>query len=286
LEQLIAESTGKQGKGLIPVDGEPLATADLYGSDRVFVSLRLDGENIHEELLATLAAKGHPVIRIDVDTPYRVARLFFLWEIATAVAGAVLGINPFDQPDVEAAKIKTRALMDAGGAEQYEKPLVSSGGISLYADAANAKALAGSATLEACLKAHFARLKKGEYAALLAFIERNGANAAELDATRAVIRDKTGAAACMGFGPRFLHSTGQAYKGGPNTGAFLQITGDHARDITVPGRGYSFGAVIDAQAAGDLAVLAERGRRAIRIHLHDVPEGLRTLRHAVETALR
>jgi transaldolase / glucose-6-phosphate isomerase len=286
MEQLIAESTGKKGKGLIPVDGEPLGKSNSYGSDRVFVSLRLDGENIHEELLATLAAKGHPVIRIEVDTPCRVARLFFLWEIATAVAGAVLGINPFDQPDVEAAKVKTRDLMDAGGAKQSEKPLVSSGGVSLYADAANAKAFAGATTLEACLKAHFAPLKKGDYAALLAFIERNGANAAELDAIRTVIRDKTGAAACLGFGPRFLHSTGQAYKGGPNTGIFLQITGDHARDIAVPGRGYSFGTVIDAQAAGDLAVLAERGRRVMRVHLHDVPEGLRRLRRAVETALR
>jgi transaldolase/glucose-6-phosphate isomerase len=286
MEQLIAESTGKKGKGLIPVDGEPLGAPDAYGSDRVFVSLRLDGEDAHERLLAALAAKGHPVIRIQVDTPCRLTRLFFLWEIATAVAGAVLGINPFDQPDVEAAKVKTRQLMEAGGAKQSEKPLVSSDGVSLYADAANATALAGAGTLEACLKAHFARLRKGDYAALLAFIQRNAANTAELDAIRAVIRDKTGAAACLGFGPRFLHSTGQAYKGGPDTGVFLQITCDHARDIAVPGRGYSFGAVIDAQAAGDLAVLAERGRRAIRVHLHDVPEGLRTLRRAVETALR
>jgi len=286
LEQLIAESTGKKGKGLIPVDGEPLGAAGSYGSDRVFVSLRLGEEDAHDGLLAALAAKGHPVIRIEIGEPYRLARLFFLWEIATAVAGAVLGINPFDQPDVEAAKIKTRALMDAGGAKQTEKPLVSSGGVSLYAGAADAKALMGATTLEACLKTHFARVKPGDYVALLAFIERNASNTAELDAIRAVIRDKTGAAACLGFGPRFLHSTGQAYKGGPNTGVFLQITGDYAHDIAVPGKGYSFGAVIDAQAAGDLAVLAERGRRALRVHLHDVPEGLRALRRAVETAFR
>ena len=286
LEQLLAESTGKKGKGLIPVDGEPLGTADSYGSDRVFVSLRQDGEDGPDGLLAALAAKGHPVIRIDVDEPYRLARLFFLWEVATAAAGAVLAINPFDQPDVEAAKVKTRALMEAGGVKKGELPLVSSGGVSLYADAANAKALGGATTLEACLKAHFARLKKGDYAALLAFIERNTANTAELDAIRAVIRDRTAAAACLGFGPRFLHSTGQAYKGGPNTGAFLQITCDHAHDIAVPGRGYSFGAVIDAQAAGDFAVLADRGRRAVRVHLHNVSEGLRVLRRAIETGLR
>jgi transaldolase/glucose-6-phosphate isomerase len=286
LEQLIAESTGKKGKGLIPVDGEPLGAAGSYGSDRVFVSLRQGGEDGHDALLSALAAKGHPVIRIEVDSPSRLAQLFFLCEIATAVAGAVLGINPFDQPDVEAAKIKTRALMEAGGAKKGEQPLVSSGGVSLYADAANAKAVGGAATLEACLKTHFARVKKGDYAALLAFIERNAANTAELDAIRAAIRDKTGAAVCLGFGPRFLHSTGQAYKGGPDTGVFLQITCDHAHDIAVPGRGYSFGAVIDAQAAGDLAVLTERGRRAVRVHLHNVPEGLRALRLAVETALR
>ncbi|MDE1937497.1 MAG: bifunctional transaldolase/phosoglucose isomerase [Alphaproteobacteria bacterium] len=285
MEQLIAESTGKQGKGLIPIDGEPIGKPDNYGADRVFVVLRLKGEDGRDSLLSALAAKGHPVIRIDVDEPYRLARLFFLWEIATATAGAILGINPFDQPDVEAAKVKARALMEAGGAKQGEKPIVSSGGVSLYADVANAKALVGANTLEACLKAHFSRVKKGDYAALLAFIERNTENAKELDAIRAMIRDVTGAAACLGFGPRFLHSTGQDYKGGPDTGVFLQITCDHAHDIAVPGRGYSFGEVIDAQAAGDLAVLAERGRRVIRIHLSSVTAGLRVLRRAVETAL-
>ena len=285
LEQLIAESTGKKGTGLIPIDGEPLGASINYGSDRVFVSLQFGGDGDHDALLTALTAMGHPVIRIEIDEPYRLARLFFLWEMATAVAGATLKINPFDQPDVEAAKIKTRALMEAGGTKQSEKPLVESDGVSVYADASDASALAGATTLEACLKAHFARAKPGDYVALLAFIERNAANAAEIDAMRAAIRDKTGAAACLGFGPRFLHSTGQAYKGGPNSGVFLQITGDHAHDIVVPGKGYSFGAVIDAQAAGDLAVLAERGRRALRVHLHDVADGLRTLRRAVETAL-
>ena len=285
LEQLIAESTGKRGKGLIPVDGEPLGDAGKYGSDRVFVSLRLKGEDGNDELLSALAAKGHPVIRIEADEAASLPRLFYLMEIATATAGAILGINPFDQPDVEAAKVKARALMDAGGAKQTEKPIFSGGGISLYADAENAKALAGAATLEACLKAHFARVKKGDYTALLAFVERSTQNTAELDAMRAAIRNATCAASCLGFGPRFLHSTGQDYKGGPNTGVFVQITCDHAHDIAVPGRGYSFGAVEDAQAAGDLAVLAERGRRVVRVHLHDVAEGLRALRRAVETAL-
>ena len=292
MEQLVAESTGKRGKGLIPVDGEPLGTADTYGADRVFVALRLKGEDGHDTLLSALTAKGHPVIRIDVDEKYNLAQLFYIWEIATAVTGAILGINPFDQPDVEAAKIKTRALMDKGGAKGGEKPMVSSGGVSLFAGGANAEALSdagslsGTSTLEATLRAHFARIKPGDYTALLAFIERDKTNAAELDAIRAAIRNATKAASCLGFGPRFLHSTGQAYKGGPDTGVFLQITCEHARDIAVPGRGYSFGAVEDAQAAGDLAVLEERGRRALRVHLQNVPDGLRALRRAVEAALR
>ncbi len=282
LEQLVAESTGKHGKALIPVDGEPVAAANKYGNDRVFVVLSLKGEDAQGSLVSSLS---QPVIRIEVDEPIQLARLFYLWEIATAAAGAVIGINPFDQPDVEAAKIKTRALMDAGGAKETEKPLFAQGGISLYADAANAKALKGANTLEGCLKAHFGRVKKGDYVALLAFIERNVEHAKELDAMRAAIRDATGAAACQGFGPRFLHSTGQAYKGGPDTGVFLQITCKHAHDIAVPGKGYSFGAVEDAQAAGDLAVLAERGRRTVRIHFDDVKQGLPALRRAVETAL-
>ena len=286
MEQLIAESTGKHGKGLIPVDGEPLGEVEKYGADRVFVVLRLKGEDGPEKLLAQLLAKGHPVIHIDIEENYNLAQLFYIWEIATAVAGAVLGINPFDQPDVEAAKIKTRALMDQGGAKGGDKPLVSSGAAALYASGANAKALEGAKTLEEALKAHFARVKPGDYTALLAFIERNAANTVELDAMRSAIRNATKAASCLGFGPRFLHSTGQAYKGGPDTGVFLQITCDHPHDIAVPGRGYGFGAVEDAQAAGDLAVLEERGRRTVRVHLRNMADGLRTLRGAIETALR
>ena len=285
LEQLIAESTGKHGKGLIPVDGEPIGSASQYGKDRVFVSLCKKGENANGALLTALSPMGHPVIRIEIDEPYQVARLFYVWEIATAVAGSVIGINPFDQPDVEAAKVKARALMEAGGAKQTEKPVFSGKGIAVYADAANAKALGGAEALDECLKAHFSRVKPGDYVALLAFIERDAENAEQLNAMRATIRDSMGAAACLGFGPRFLHSTGQAYKGGPDTGVFLQITCSHGRDIAVPGKSYSFGAVEDAQAAGDLAVLAERGRRVLRIHLDKVGDGLRTLRSALETAL-
>lgn len=286
LEQLVAESTGKHGKGIIPVDGEPVGAVTSYGKDRVFVAFRIKGEDAHDALLGALKAAGQPVIEIEVDGPYQLARLFYVFEIATAVAGSLLGINPFDQPDVEAAKIKTKALMEAGGAKDSDKPVFARHGISVYADAANAKAMAGAETLEDCLAAHFKRVGAGDYIALLGFIERSAAHAAELDAMRAALRDKTGAAVCLGFGPRFLHSTGQAYKGGPASGVFLQVTAKHAHDVAVPGRGYSFGAVIDAQGAGDLAVLTERGRRAIRVHLDDVDGGLVALRKAVEAALK
>jgi transaldolase/glucose-6-phosphate isomerase len=286
LEQLIAESTGKHGLGLIPVDGEPIGAAKSYGNDRVFVTLKLKGEDANSSLLGALAPLGHPVIQIEVNEPYQLGRLFYVFEMATAVAGAAIRINPFDQPDVEAAKVKARALMDAGGAKETKKPVLSGGGVSVYADDANAKALGGAKSLEDALKAYFKQVKPGDYVALLAFIERNAAHAAELDAMRTAIRDATGAAACLGFGPRFLHSTGQAYKGGPATGVFLQITSKHARDIAVPGKDYSFGAVVDAQAAGDLGVLVERGRRAVRIHLDNVDAGLASLRRAVEAALK
>jgi transaldolase / glucose-6-phosphate isomerase len=285
LEQLIAESTGKHGKGLIPVDGEPIGASAKYGTDRVFVALRLKGEEARDNLLTALAGMGHPTIQIEIAEPYQVTRLFYVWEIATAVAGAILGINPFDQPDVEAAKVKARTLMEAGGATQSVKPLVSGDGVSLYADTANAKTL-GTGALEELLKAHFGRIKDGDYVALLAFVERNAQHSEELDAMRTAIRDAKGAASCLGFGPRFLHSTGQAYKGGPDTGVFLQITCNHKRDIAVPGKGYTFGAVEDAQAAGDLAVLAERGRRVVRVHLDDVNSGLTSLRRTVEAALK
>ncbi len=278
-EQLIAESTGKHGKGIIPVDGEPVGAAASYGKDRVFVVLKLKGETAKSPVDA-------PVIEIEVDEPAQLARLFYVFEIATAVAGAALAINPFDQPDVEAAKIKARALMEAGGAKDTDKPVFQGGGVAVYADAANAKALAGAKSLEDVLKAYFKRVAKGDYIALVGFIERNAAHAAEFDAMRAVLRDATGAAVCLGFGPRFLHSTGQAYKGGPATGVFVQVTAKPVHDVTVPGRGYTFGAVIAAQAAGDLGVLVERGRRAIRIHLDNVDQGLASLRRAVEAAVK
>jgi transaldolase/glucose-6-phosphate isomerase len=285
-EQLIAESTGKHGLGIIPVDGEPAGSAASYGDDRVFVVLKLKGEDARDNLVGALKPLGHPVIEIEVDEPMQLARLFYVFEIATAVAGAAIRINPFDQPDVEAAKVKARALMDAGGAKDSDKPVYQGGGVSVYADPENAKALAGAKSLEEVLKAHFSRVGKGDYIALVGFIERNAAHAAEFDAMRAALRDASGAAVCLGFGPRFLHSTGQAYKGGSASGVFVQVTANPVHDVAVPGRGYTFGAVVAAQAAGDLGVLVERGRRAVRIHLDNVDQGLATLRGAIEAAVK
>ena len=292
LEQLLAESTGKQGKGLIPVAEEPLGSPEVYGQDRLFAYLRLAAETDpkQDEAVAALERAGQPVVRITVADRYHIGQEFFRWEIATAVAGAILGINPFDQPDVEASKQKTRELTAA-----YEKsarlppetPVTEEQGIMLFADAQNRKALAAAdGALAAYLKAHFRRLRPGDYCALLAYIERNKLHRDALQEIRRVIRDRKRVATCLGFGPRFLHSTGQAYKGGPNTGVFLQITCDDAADLEVPGQRYSFGVVKAAEARGDFEVLAERGRRLLRVHLGShVAEGLTTLGQAVRQAL-
>jgi transaldolase/glucose-6-phosphate isomerase len=292
LEQLIAESTGKIGKGLIPVAGEAVGKPDVYGKDRVFAYLALkdDADAEQARAVAGLEAAGQPVVRITLASAEDLGQEFFRWEIATAVAGAVIGIDPFDQPDVEASKIKTRALTDAyeqSGAMAPETPFVQVGGFSLFADAHNADALRpGKSSLAGVLAAHFKRAGAGDYLGLLAYIDRDPAHVAALAKLQAKLRDATGCAVVVGFGPRFLHSTGQAYKGGPNTGVFLEITADHKRDLQVPGRKFSFGVVEAAQARGDLGVLDERGRRTLRVHLGaDVDAGLKTLAAACEEAV-
>jgi transaldolase / glucose-6-phosphate isomerase len=289
LEQLMAESTGKQGFGLVPVDREPLGKPGDYGSDRFFVFLEFAGTpSAGRNGAAALAAAGHPVATITVPDEWHLGGEFFRWEIATAVAGAVIGINPFDQPDVEASKIKTRALTDAyekEGSLPAETPIFSANGVALFADKRNAAALGAHNDLDGYLKSHFAQVHAGDYVALLAYIERNDAHTEVLTGLREQIRDRTRAATCVGFGPRFLHSTGQAYKGGPNSGVFLQITCDDPQDLAVPGRKFTFGTVKAAQARGDLEVLQERGRRALRVHLRDVKAGLPELARAVEQAL-
>jgi transaldolase / glucose-6-phosphate isomerase len=292
LEQLLAESTGKVGKGLIPVDREPIGPPEVYGRDRLFVYLRLAPapEAAQDRALERLRAAGQPVVRIDVPDEYQIAAEFFRWELATAVAGAILGINPFDQPDVEASKVATRRLTDEfekNGRLPPEQPILEADGLRLFADPRNAAELAaGGRSLVRVLRAHLGRIRPGDYVALLAYVEMTGAHEAALQEIRTRVRDRSRVATCVGFGPRFLHSTGQAYKGGPNSGVFLQITCDDARDVPVPGQRYSFGVVKAAQARGDFEVLAERGRRALRVHLgSNVLGGLGALRKAVEQAI-
>ena len=293
LEQLIAESTGKIGKGIIPVDREHLGSPDVYGNDRVFAYIRLENEpdSDQDAKIAALEKAGHPVVRIVMPDIYNIGAEFFRWEIATAVAGAIIGINPFNQPDVEASKVATRALTseyEAKGSLPAEKPILEDSGIRLFTDERNAADLAKSSekSLAGYIKAHLSRIHAGDYFAVLGYIQMNDEHEQSLQAMRHTVRNKKKVATCLGFGPRFLHSTGQAYKGGPNSGVFLQITCDDSVELPVPGQKYTFGVVKAAQARGDFQVLAERGRRALRVHLgKDLKSGLAALQAAVDQAV-
>jgi transaldolase / glucose-6-phosphate isomerase len=295
LEQLLAESTGKIGKGIIPVDREALTSPDIYGNDRVFAYVRLENgvDADQEAKVAAIEKAGHPVVRITIADTYELGAEFFRWEIATAVAGAIIGINAFNQPDVEASKIATRNLTseyEKTGSLPAEKPILEDSGVKLFTDDKNAadlaKAAGGDKSLVGYLKAHLSRIKARDYFAVLGYIQMNAEHEQSLQKIRHAVRDKKHVATCLGFGPRFLHSTGQAYKGGPNSGVFLQITCDDAVELPVPGQKYTFGIVKAAQARGDFQVLAERGRRALRVHLgSNLKAGLATLEAAVQKAL-
>jgi len=295
LEQLLAESTGKVGKGIIPVDREQLAAPEMYGTDRVFIYIHTEHATdvVVDAKVAALEEAGHPVVRISMADVYDLGAEFFRWEIATAVAGSIIGINAFNQPDVEASKIATRNLTteyEHTGSLPAEKPVLEDSGVKLFTDEKNAAALAkaagGEKSLAGYLKAHLNRVNKGDYFAVLGYIQMNAEHEKSMQAIRHGVRDKKHVATCLGFGPRFLHSTGQAYKGGPNSGVFLQVTCDDAVELPVPEQKYTFGVVKAAQARGDFEVLIERGRRALRVHLgRDVNAGLATLAAAVQKAL-
>lgn len=290
LEQLLAESTGKEGRGLIPIDNEALGAPGAYGSDRVFAYLRLrDAPDAGQDsAVSALEAAGQPVVIIELATKLQIVQQFFMWEVATAVAGSIIGINAFNQPDVEASKVETRKLTDAyatSGKLPDETPFASDGPFRFFADPTNAKALGGGDAV-AILRAHLGRVAPGDYVGVLAYIEREPATRAWIERVRLKIRDAKKVATAAEFGPRFLHSTGQAYKGGPNSGVFLQVTADDAKDVAVPGEAYSFGVVKAAQARGDFDVLAERGRRALRVHIvGDLTSGLAALERAIGDAV-
>lgn len=292
LEQLIAESTGKIGKGIIPVDREKLAKPEVYGNDRIFAYLTLAGKTnkAQDAAVAALEKSGQPVIRITLPNTYTLGQEFFRWEIATAVAGSIIGINAFNQPDVEASKVETRKLTseyESTGSLPAESPFLTTKDAKLFADERNAVALSGGKSFGEVLKTHLSRIGVGDYFAVLGYIPMNAENEAALQTIRTGVRDAKKVATCLGFGPRFLHSTGQGYKGGPNSGVFLQVTCDDASDLPVPDQKYTFGVVKAAQARGDFAVLAERGRRAVRVHLgKKLKSGLKALSRAVSQGLK
>ena len=284
LEQLIAESTGKNDVSIIPVDREPLLEAADYGDDRIFVHLKLENSAPDEtdKLLEILEAGGQPVVNIILADKMNLGQEFFRWEFATAVAGSIMRINPFNQPDVEAAKIEAKKLTEEyekKGELPDEKPFFEDSDIQLFTNDEYAAQLENYAEGERALKkylvAHLAHLQENDYFALLAYVEMNAETEKLLQKIRAKVLESKLTATCLGFGPRFLHSTGQAYKGGANNGVFLQITSDDAFDLDVPEQKYTFGVVKAAQARGDFQVLLDRERRALRVHLGvDVKSGL------------
>ena len=242
VEQLIAESTGKEGKGILPVADEPLGAPDVYTADRVFVLMTLAGEHDAgvESRLAALEGAGHPVVHLRLDDRYDLGQEFFRWEFATAVAGAVLGINPFDQPNVAESKANTKAVLAKRGAPS-------------------------PAATAAELERFLAGIRPGDYLALMAYLPPTAENDRRLAAIRLRLRDRLRVATTLGYGPRFLHSTGQLHKGGPPVGHFLQITEPVREDLPIPGESFTFGELEAAQAEGDLQALRGRGRPAIRI---------------------
>jgi transaldolase/glucose-6-phosphate isomerase len=293
LEQLLAESTGKLGRAVLPFDGERLGEPQRYGSDRLFAVLRYRGrlDDRDEAALGALAAARAPIVEIDLPDRAELGAEMYRWEIATAVAGALLEVDPFDQPDVEAAKVATRELtaaVEATGALPPATPVATDGPLALFADADLEAALAAGADATRWLAHHLGRAGRGDYFALLAFVEPSGTNEAILQRLRHRVRDARRVATALGFGPRYLHSTGQAHKGGPGSGLFLVVTADPSEDLPVPGQRLTFGQVIAAQGRGDAEVLRARGRRVVRVHLSggDPASGLERLDGRVAEALR
>ena len=280
LEQLVAESLGKQGIGVVPVEGERVGEPEAYGTDRVFVHLALRGANEGEEAerLQKLAALGHPVIRLELAERMDIGQEFFRWEVATAVAGHLLGVNPFDEPNVQESKDNTTALLQtyqAEGALPAESPAVEEEFLSLFGECQGE-------TVGEALPGFLNQVETGDYVVLMAYLPQESATQGRLNAIRHAVRAATKAATTVGFGPRFLHSTGQLHKGGPNTAVCLQITAEISGDVSIPGSPYSFGTFIGAQAIGDVRSLQGHGRRVVRVHLGaDYVQGLAALAQAL-----
>ena len=293
-EQLIAESTGKHGVGIVPVDLEPLGAVEAYAVDRAFVRISLAGADggSRDALASALEAAGHPVIRIEMSDPIDLGAEFVRWEVATAIAGAVLGIDPFDQPNVEEAKQRTRDLLDglargrrATDTAGPQDAVARGDGLTLYGDAP-LRLTGGGSDVVGELARHLARRRPNAYLCLQAFIAPTAARDDAFARIRALLRDRTGRATTAGYGPRFLHSTGQLHKGGSPIGWFIQLTSDHPADLEIPGWPYAFGQLIDAQAAGDFSALEAHDLPILRIHLGADPDaGLSALERALAAAL-
>jgi transaldolase/glucose-6-phosphate isomerase len=289
VEQLLAESTGKEGKGIVPIAGEPLGPPNVYGDDRLFVSISIGKpDSGTESKLKALEAAGHPVVYRTLNDAYDLGEEFFLWEIATAFAGWRIGINPFDQPNVQESKDATKELLEAykqNGKLQEQGVLAADGTITIYADDKTRAELPGDSVADA-LKAHLQRAGAGDYIAMLDYFEESGENDAVVQRIRTHLRDATRCATTTGYGPRFLHSTGQLHKGGPASGVFLQITAADKHDVAIPGEPFTFSTLKQAQALGDFRSLSTRGRRAVRVDLGaDTTAGLERLYELVREAL-
>ena len=292
VEQLIAESTGKRGVGIVPVDLEPLGSPEAYGTDRAFVRISLaDAADGGRDALAdALEAAGHPVVRIEIEDPIDLGAEFVRWEVATAITGVVLGIDPFDQPNVEEAKLLTRERLEAashgGTASTSAEPALAEGdGIAIHGDAA-LRLTSGDGGVVGELARHLARRKANAYLAIQAFIAPTPSRDEAMARIRALLRDRTGRATTAGYGPRFLHSTGQLHKGGAPIGWFIQLTSDHPQDRPIPTWPFTFGQLIDAQAGGDFAAIEAHDLPIVRVHLGADPDaGLAALERALAAAL-
>jgi len=257
-EQLIAESTGKEGRGIIPIAGEPILSPEYYGDDRLFVYLRLDGDDNAgtDAAVERVRSAGQPVLRLDMTDLYDLGDEFFRWEFAVAVAGSVLGINPFDQPNVQQSKDITGSLLREYQASGQLPPVEA----------------------ESSLPGLLSQTGPGDYLAIMAYVNHVPEVDEAVAGLRRRVMERYRIATTFGYGPRFLHSTGQLHKGGPGNGLFLQLTAGHDRDLEIPGEEYTFGALADAQALGDLRALQELGRRIVRVQLgQDIAADIRKL---------
>ncbi len=293
LEQLLAESTGKEEKGILPVAGEALGAPENYGEDRVFAYIHLpedDASSTTKEMIQALQDAGHPVINIQLDDLWDIGQEFFRWEIATATAGAILGINPFDQPNVQESKDNTQAMLktvENDGHLPEGKPTITVDPLNYYGPFLRYYGPYPEASLEGAFINFLSQAKAGDYIAIMAYLTENARHEEFLEAIQLQLRDHFKLATTIGYGPRFLHSTGQFHKGGPNTGLFIQLTQSGAEEILIPGRKYSFKTFEAAESLGDFQTLEKHKRRLIRIDLgEDTVKGFHLLEQKLQGALK